>query len=45
MLVGVLTGITSPLRGSLVIVRVGLAMVASAATRFTGPIRLIRLAM
>ncbi|MCY1251128.1 hypothetical protein D9M72_648500 [compost metagenome] len=45
MLVGVSTGMTSPLRGSLVMVRVGLAIDDSAATRFTGPMRLIRLAM
>lgn len=34
-----------PFLGSLVMVRVVLAMEESAATRFTGPIRLIRFAM
>ena len=45
MLVGVSTVIVSPARGSEVMVRVGLAVEVSAATRFTGPTRLTRFAM
>ena len=45
MVVGVLTGIFSPARGFEEMVRSLAAMVASAATRFTGPISWIRLAM
>ena len=42
-LVGVFTGISCPWRGPAVeMVRVGVAELATAATRFTGPIRLIR---
>ena len=39
---GVLTGMVSPLRGSEVIVRVALAELVRAATRFTGPINWIK---
>ena len=45
MVVGVLTGMVWPLRGpSAETVRVGVAVLARAATRLTGPIRLMRLA-